>query len=438
MRVHAELVANNQNGYVGTRTAAWAVFALTFLLMLFDFIDRQVIVSMLPIIKAEWKLSDTQLGGLISIVAFTVGVLSIPVAIVADRWSRVKCVFVMAAIWSLATIACGYATSYLQLLSLRGLVGAGEAGYNAVGSAILAARFPARMRALVLASFTAAATVGVVTGVVLGGIIAKNYGWQLAFGIVGIPGLILAFLYLFVEDYETVKITDGRASNRPSLLGMAQLLLQTPSAMIIYIASGLQLFVVSTMFSWLASFFNRSYGLSVDKAGIRAAMLLLAGCIGTILWGYLADYFGRTGARNKIWVMAASAFSSALVLPLAFGVFSPGPIQVAMITLGCILMTGTIGPVGAVAVDVVHPGVRATALAVGVLVQNLLGQAAGPFFTGFLSDRYGLSFTLSVVPLAGVLAAVAFLFTLRRYDRDLTMRTHSPATGTHVGVIRPN
>jgi predicted MFS family arabinose efflux permease len=429
MNVHAEWAGGSHDGYVGTKIAAWGVFALTFLLMLFDFIDRQIIVSMLPIIKAEWKLTDTQLGGLISIVAFTVAILSIPVAIVADRWSRVKCVFVMAGIWSLATVACSYATSFLQLLSLRGLVGAGEAGYNAVGSAILAARFPARMRAFILASFTAAATVGVVTGVVLGGILAKNYGWQSAFGIVGIPGLILAFLYLFVEDYKTAKIGDGSASNRPSLLGMARVLLQTPSATIIYIASGLQLFVVSAMYSWLASFFNRAYSLPPDKAGIRAAMLLLAGSVGTVLWGYLADYFGRKSARNKILVMAASAFLSALVLPVAFGAFSPGLAQLAMITLGCILMTGTIGPVGAVAVDVVHPGVRATALAVGVLIQNLLGQAAGPFFTGLISDRLGLSFTLAVVPCAGVLAAIAFLLTLRSYDRDLMKRMSNPVTG---------
>jgi predicted MFS family arabinose efflux permease len=396
--------------------------------MLFDFIDRQIIVSMLPIIKVEWKLTDTQLGGLISIVAFTVAILSIPVAIVADRWSRVKCVFVMAGIWSLATVACSYATSFLQLLSLRGLVGAGEAGYNAVGSAILAARFPARMRAFILASFTAAATVGVVTGVVLGGILAKNYGWQSVFGIVGIPGLILAFLYLFVEDYKTAKIGDGGA-NRPGILGMARVLMQTPSATIIYIASGLQLFVVSAMYSWLASFFNRAYSLPPDKAGIRAALLLLAGSVGTVLWGYLADYFGRKSARNKIWVMAASAFLSALTLPVAFGAFSPGPAQMAMITLGCILMTGTIGPVGAVAVDVVHPGVRATALAVGVLIQNLLGQAAGPFFTGLISDRYGLSLTLAVVPWAGVLSAIAFLLTLRSYDKDLTKRMGNPEAG---------
>jgi MFS family permease len=180
----------------------------------------------------------------------------------------------------------------------------------------------------------------------------------------------------------------------------------------------LQLFVVSSVFSWLSSFFNRAYGLPPDQAGVKAAALLLAGSAAAIVWGYVADRFSRKNARNKIWVIAISALLSACVLPLAFGAVPAGQTQFALILLGCVCMTGTLGPVGAVAIDVVHPGVRATAIAVGVLTQNMLGLAAGPFVTGLISDRYGLATTLSIVPLAGVLSAIAFLLTLRRYDKD--------------------
>jgi MFS family permease len=421
-------ISEPKDGYATTKAAAWWVFILSFLLMLFDFIDRQIVVSMLPIIKAEWQLSDTQLGGLLSIVAIIVAILSIPTAIIADRWSRVRCVFLMAFVWSVATIACSFAGSYGQLLALRAAVGAGEAGYNAVGSAILASLFPTRIRAVILSAFSAAAAFGAVIGVILGGILAKHYGWHAAFGIVGIPGLIVAILYLFADDYKTVKV--GSEASLAGVWTMARELYRRPSAAAIYVASGLQLFVVSSIFSWLSSFFNRIYHLPVDQAGIRAASLLLAGSVAGIVWGHIADRFGRKRSRNKIWVMATSSLLSAIILPIAFGVVAPGPAQFVLILAGCIFVTGAMGPVGAVAIDVVHPGVRATAIAVGVLIQNTLGLAAGPFVTGLISDRYGLATTLSIIPLAGAAAAIVFLLILRRYDKDLAAaRSEAAAVG---------
>ena len=142
--------------------------------MLFDYIDRQLVVSMLPAIKSGWSLNDAQLGGLISIVSLTVGVLAIPVALLADRWSRVTSIFVMGAVRSLATVACAYATDHIQLLTLRGVVGIGEAGNFAAGTAILAHRFPTPMRAAILAAFSAVAAIDTVLGVILGGALAKT------------------------------------------------------------------------------------------------------------------------------------------------------------------------------------------------------------------------------------------------------------------------
>jgi MFS transporter, Spinster family, sphingosine-1-phosphate transporter len=407
--------------YRGSKRAAWAVFALTCLLMVFDFIDRQIIVAMLPFIKSEWGLSDTQLGGLISIVSLTVGLFSIPVALLADRWSRVKSIFAMAFVWSAATIACAFAGSFVQLLALRGLVGIGEAGYGGAGAALLSSRFPARMRAGILGAFTASAAIGAVLGVVLGGAIATRWGWHAAFGIVGLPGLILAFLYLLVKDYETVDLaaTAGEAKPKFSLGEIVRIVLNSPSALAIYIGGALQLFVVSTIYSWLPSFFNREYGLAVDQAGARAAVVLLAGSVAAVAWGWLADRAGRDAPANKILIMAVSAVSSSVVLITAFGAFAPGSAQFALILLGAVLMTGTIGTVAAVTIDVAHPGLRATAIAIGALIQNLFGLAGGPFITGVISDKYGLVASLAVVPAFGLLAAVAFVMTIGLYRKDL-------------------
>ena len=420
MDMHIETGGRVQDGYSGTKLAAWSALGLTILLMLFDYIDRQIVVSMLPAIKAEWSLSDGQLGGLVSIVSLTVAVLAIPIAIFADRSNRPRWIFAMAIIWSIATVACSYATDYNQLLALRGLVGIGEAGYYAVGTAILANLFPTRMRAAILATFAAAAAIGSVLGVVLGGVLAKQYGWHTTFGIVGFPGLILAFFYLLVRDTKPAATSsDGGATQRVSIGAMTRLMLAAPSAMLINVAAGFQLFVIATLFSWLPSFFNRFYGLPLDQAGIKSAVVLLLGSVSAIVWGVLADRVSRKSPRNKIWVMAACCLLSCVVLAGAFSYFAPGPEQYAMIILGGILMTGTLGTVSAVVVDVVHPGMRATAIAVGILIGNTLGLAAGPFVSGLISDRFGLATALAVLPAFGALAALAFALIVPIYSRDL-------------------
>src|SRR5215831_14611166 len=248
------------------RRYAWAVFAILFALMVMDYVDRQVIVSMFPHLKSEWALSDSQLGGLVSIVSITVALGAVPLALLADRWSRVKSIFLMVLVWSLACISCAFATSYWQLLGARGVVGMGEAAYGTVGAALLATLFPLRMRSTVLGGFFAAATMGSVLGVMLGGFIAERWGWQAGFGAVGVPGLLLCFVFLLiVRDYKTVALpcrtpSDGKPRNAARTV-VAELL-RPRTALLTCIGAGFNLLVVSTTWAWLPSFFNRYYGLA--------------------------------------------------------------------------------------------------------------------------------------------------------------------------------
>src|SRR5262249_11734844 len=108
-----------REGWLVPRRQAWFAFTMAFLLMTFDFIDRQVVVAMFPALKSAWGLSDKQLGALISSVSITIAVFSFPIALFADRWSRVKSIAGMAVIWSVATVACGFSRSYGQLLAAR-------------------------------------------------------------------------------------------------------------------------------------------------------------------------------------------------------------------------------------------------------------------------------------------------------------------------------
>ena len=125
--IGAQTQPENQAGAsTATRSAplsaslsAWIAFALTFALMMSDYISRQVLVAVFPFLKAAWGLTDTQLGSLVSVVALMVGLLSIPISFAADRWGRVKSIAVMACLWSLATIACGFAGSYQRLFIAR-------------------------------------------------------------------------------------------------------------------------------------------------------------------------------------------------------------------------------------------------------------------------------------------------------------------------------
>ena len=404
------------------RRYAWTVFAIVFALMVVDYVDRQVIVSMFPHLKAQWTLSDGQLGGLVSIVSITVALGTIPLSLLADRWSRVKSIFVMALVWSIATIACAFAESYGHLLAARSVVGLGEAAYGSAGAALLATLFPVRMRSTVLGAFLAAGLVGSVLGVVLGGVISTHWGWQAGFGAVGIPGLLLALVFLaVVRDYRTVALPTARGEGRTSLAAGAivRALLRPRTALITCVGAGFQLVMVSTAWAWMPSYFNRFYGLAPDQAGVKTGLVVLIGGLGAVAWSIVADRMSGRFPRARLQVPAIAAVLTAVFMFAAFGLLSPGPLQFALIVVGAAMMTGSIGPVCAVVVDVVHPSVRATAASVLSLAQNLFGLAAGPLLTGFLSDTYGLPFALSVIPFFCLLAAAVFLLAARTYVFDL-------------------
>jgi MFS family permease len=418
----------NADSYLFGPRQAWFAFAMTVGLMMVDYIDRQVIVSLFPHLKEAWGLSDKQLGALVSVVSVTVAMAALPIALFADRASRVKSIVVMATTWSLATISCLFTRNYSQLLAARAVVGLGEAGYGSVGAALIASHFPARMRGALLAGFFAAASVGSVLGVLLGGLIAARWGWQAAFGVVGIPGLVLALLYAKVRDYRTVALTPrlDRATRSTGSAGRAviEALVRSRTMLWVCIGGSAQLIVVSAIWAWLPSYLNRVHGMAPDRAAISAALVVLSGAVGSVLWGAVIDRSGRRRPRAKLHTMALLCIASLLVLVFAFGASHFGlaitkQAEFMLIVLGGFLMTCTVGPVSAVVIDVIHPGIRATGASVLALFQNLFGLAAGPFIAGILSDAWSLQQALTAMPLFAVLAAWAFLRASRSYEPDL-------------------
>jgi predicted MFS family arabinose efflux permease len=284
------------------------------------------------------------------------------------------------------------------------------------------------MHASLLAGFFASASVGSVLGVILGGFIATHWGWQAAFGVVGFPGLVLALMYLFVKDYRTADLVAHEGSVARDAVATAKQIARSifqPKTMLwVCLGGAAQLIVLSTLWAWLPSYLNRSYGMPVDQAGTKAALVVLAGAFGSVIWGNVADRAGRRALNSKLYVVAAVSLASMAMLMFAFaaprlGVVTTANGQLGLIVMGGFLAANTVGPVSAVVLNVMHPSVRATGASVLSLFQNLFGLAAGPLIAGAASDRWGLENTMIFMPLFSIIAAVMFMLAVRTYEEDV-------------------
>jgi len=383
--------------------------------MVVNYVDRQVVASMFPLLKAQWSLTDAKLGALVSIVSFTVAVGTVPLSFVADRLGRAKSIVAMAIVWSFATIACGFAQHYTPLLGTRAAVGLGEAAYGSVGAALLATLFPTRLRSTIVGAFLAAAVLGSALGVALGGVLSERWGWQQAFGAAGVPGVILAVVFLALVRDSALPKSDKQAIGRD-----LQAALRLPRTIVFAcLGGGLQLVIVSVIYAWLPTYLHRFYRMPLETAGRYAAVIVLMSGVGVVLGSIAADRLGSYTSRARLFVPSAVAFGSAAIFFVAFALLQPGDVQFAMIVAGATIMAGTVGPLAAAVIDVTAPQFRATSASLLALTQNLFGLTTGPLFAGLLSDRYGLPFSLAVVPICSLVAGLLFLVGARTYDADV-------------------
>lgn len=408
------------------RAYAWMVFALTVGLLLSDYMSRQVLNAVFPLLKAAWTLSDTRLGSLSSVVALMVGVLTFPLSVLADRWGRVKCIVVMAAMWSLATLGCAFSTNYGEMLLARAFVGIGEAAYGSVGIAVILSIFPARLRSTLTASFMAGGAFGSVLGMGLGGAVAAHLGWRSAFGAMAAMGIVLVIVYRFVVTEKRLAMLQPAGVSRQvqgpgvrmSLRALMKGLFSTKSVVCAYAGSGIHLLVPAAVWAWMPSFLNRYYGMATGKAAMCAAVFVLVTGVGMVVCGNLADRLSRN-ARERKWATAIVFCLTCFVL-LAIGFRMPaGPMQLIVIGAGMFFCAGASGPSGAMVANLTPPSIHASAFATLTLANNLLGLAPAAILTGIVADRIGLLGALQLVPFAPLVAAVAFFIGKRNYAGDL-------------------
>ena len=418
-----------------SRRYAWIVFALTFGLLISDYMSRQVLNAVFPLLKAEWALTDSQLGWLSGIVALMVGLLTLPLSFLADRFGRVKSLAFMAVLWSLATLGCALAESYHHMFVARFLVGVGEAAYGSVGIAVVMAAFPREMRATLASAFMAGGMCGSFLGMALGGVLAEHFGWRWAFAGMAIFGLVLAILYPIVVKEKKINPT-GQAYNteqKPLKVKNALKTLYTSKTVVsTYIGSGLQLFVAGAIIVWMPSYLNRYYAMPTDKAGILAALIVLGGAVGTIICGMLCDRLGRERADRKTSLAITFCLGSCLLLSLAFAL-PAGTLQLILLCLGIFIVIGTNGPSTAMVANLTHTSVHSSAFATLTIANNLLGMALGPLVIGKISDHVGLHDAFQLMPLMSILSAAVFFYAKRHYHHDLQRLTEQgllPPTAT--------
>lgn len=395
--------APTRGGVVG-----WLVFAISFGLLLSDYMSRQVLGAVFPLLKAEWGLADAQLGALAGVVALMVGLLTFPLSLLADRVGRVRSVVAMAVVWSLATLGCGLAANYHQMLAARFFVGVGEAAYGSVGLAVVFTYFPRTLRATITGAFMAGGVFGSFLGMALGGVVAGELGWRWSFAAMALSGLLLALAYPVVVK-ERGAAPDGRGPQRARLnmVTLCKALFSSRAACLAYIGSGLQLFVMGAMVAWLTSFFNRAYGLRTERAAVVGAGFLLIGGLGMIVCGAIADRAGRVSPTRRL--VLAGAFGAVTCVLLASGfMLPPGAGQLICLGVGLSFAAGASGPAGAIVADAAPPQHHGAALATLTLANNLIGLAPGAALTGMLADRIGLPAALALVPFAGLAAAICF------------------------------
>lgn len=403
------------------RRYAWLVFALTFGLLISDYMSRQVLNAVFPLLKNEWLLSDSQLGLLSGIVALMVGLLTLPLSLVADRFGRVKSLAIMATLWSLATLGCALAENYEQMFIARFMVGVGEAAYGSVGIAVVVAVFPREMRATLASAFMAGGVFGSFLGMALGGVMAQHFGWRWAFGGIALFGLILAFIYpVLVKEKRIVSSQPKRIKQSNVLKNQNPLrsLYSSRSVIATYIGSGLQLFVGGTVIVWMPSYLNRYYGMSTDRAGVMAALIVLCSAVGTILCGMLCDYLGRNRPDRKVSLAITYCLVGCLILSIAFAL-SAGRSQLILICLGMFIALGTNGPSSAMVANLTHNSVHGSAFATLTLANNFLGLALGPLVVGKISDVIGLQNAFQLMPLVSIAAAAVFFYAKRHYHKDM-------------------
>jgi len=399
------------------------VLALLLLAYILNFLDRQILAILAKPIKEDLGLTDTQFGAIGGLAfALLYSVLGIPLAVLADKTRRSAVVAASLAVWSGFTALCGLASGYWSLFLLRLGVGIGEAGGVAPSYALIADYFPPERRARALAIYSLGIPIGLALGILGGAYIAAWMSWRAAFVVMGLAGVVLAPVMLFlVRD----RPREAREATAAPLRAVFPLLARKPSFWLLAFASSFSSVCGYGLALWTPSVLMRSFGLDLVGTGqFMGSLLLIGGTAGVFGGGWLAD---RLGSRDQRWYAWLPAIAWLITTPTYLLGFMSPSLAVAwpLLLIPNALNILWLGPVITAVQHLAPQRMRGTASASFLLINNLIGLGVGPLLIGRVSDllkaRYGveaLRYAAMGSTLFYLVAAGLMLMAARTLRRD--------------------
>jgi MFS family permease len=398
------------------RNAKVALTALV-LLSILNFVnqvDRRALVTIFPLLKLEWGLSDTQLGLAVSL--FTLGrtLMSLPAGWLADRKGILKIMQPMVLLWSLFTMLSGWASRFWGFLGFRLGVGLMDGGNGPLDLAYLGKASPERKRGIFLGIYSIALYLGSGVGVIYAGAIGERFGWRWVFIIPGIIGMITALgLFLLPKNPgEKIAKSEPKPPEKSEVSGYRWLLKKPFPG--IFVGAAFGVFASTALVSWLPTYLTRQFAISLTRAGlVTGGVIIPASIIGTLLGGILNDRIGKTNPRKKIWI-ATAGLSTAAVFGLV-GILSMNmTASIGWLFIASICITIPVSPLLVFVQEAVAENKLATTQAAFGLATQILGATPATGLIGILSDAMGLQFALVFPFLACGFGGLILLLTARR------------------------
>lgn len=400
----------------------WYVLGLLILTLLFSVADRLVFSILIEPIKAEFKLTDTQLG-LLGGVAFTVTYMfaGFPAARLADRSVRKNIVAGAITFWSLMTALCGVATGFWSLFFARTGVGVGEGCSGPASQSMIADYFRREELARAMGFLTVGSTMGTVTGLMAGGLLAEAFGWRWAFILMGLPGVLIGgMLYLTVIEPKRGRYAPaGSRIEQTSVRETVSTLVANRVYLGIVMGYAVQIMIGYGMAFWMAPIMIRQFSVSVSDVAIYLGLaFMISGLPGPILGGFITDALTRRDERWRAWYPGLASLACALPLWFSLQAQSLWPFLI-LFSVAYGIFVSSQAPIMSGIQAAVEPSQRGFAVAFAMFFNNLIGQAAGLGLIGYLSDSFqpemgvrGLGMAMFAVSLgAGIVALAIFIWT---------------------------
>ena len=377
----------------------WVLFAVNTM----NFFDRQILGAVGEAVRKEWGMSDGAMGALGTAFTLLYAFVGLPLGRLADRTGRKWILSAGVFVWSLLTVASGFAKNFWQLFGFRLGVGVGEASCAPAATSLIGDLFPARGRAKALSVFMLGLPVGIALSFAVSGTVARSYGWRTAFYVAGLPGLLCALAALFIREPRRGAAEAHGVGGRKREGSPYRLVLGTPTMLWLIISGALHNFNMYAIGSFLTPFLMRYHGSDIRSANFVSMVVYgLSGAPGLLLGGVVADHVARRRANGRLLVGALAILGSVPLLFLALGRAGGDTVGFMLLMgVGCALMYVYYSTVYSTIQDVTEPSLRGTAMALYFFAMYVLGASLGPYGTGLVSDF----FTARAAAAAGVTAA---------------------------------